>query len=48
MLSIELNLHWTRNIHLNDYQQMDALHADVSVLVGSFVVFVLSFLQLAT
>ncbi len=48
MLSIELNLHWTRNIHLNDYQQMDALHDDVSVLVGSFVVFVLSFLQLAT
>ncbi len=47
MLSVELNLYWTRNAHLNDYQQIDALH-DLSVFVGSFVVFALLFLQLAT
>lgn len=30
MLSIELNLYWTRNTNLNDYQQMGALHDYVS------------------
>ncbi len=47
MLSVELNLYWTRNAHLNNYQQIDALH-DISVFLGSFVVFALLFLQLAT